>query len=85
MHSWMKLPAFARVARYSGRYRPACRIIHSGVRGVGCAQQRAQQQVVLQRDVHFAAPPKMPAMVRWIASAAARGSAASRIGRPTTM
>jgi hypothetical protein len=50
------------------------------------SQQRAQQQVVLQGRAHFACPaPKMPAMVCWIASAAARGSAASRIGRPTTM
>jgi len=46
------------------------------------ARQRAQEPVIRQRG-HL--PGKIPAMVAWIDSAAARGSAASRIGRPTTM
>ena len=49
------------------------------------AQQRAQQQVVRERGAHAVGRPKTPAIVSWIDSAAARGSAASRIGRPTTM
>ena len=55
--------------------RPGCRL----------AQQRAQQQVVGERGAHAVGRPKTPAIVSWIDSAAARGSAASRIGRPTTM
>lgn len=34
-HKLMKVPAFCRVARYSGRYRPAWRIIHTGVTSTG--------------------------------------------------
>jgi hypothetical protein len=32
----LKSPAFSRTARYSGRYRPAWRMIHTGVTSTGC-------------------------------------------------
>jgi hypothetical protein len=46
------------------------------------ARERAQQPVVRERRHR---PGNCAEIVAWIASAAARGSAASRIGRPTTM
>ena len=80
----MKLPARARVARYSGRERPAWRIIHSGVRGVG-SHSSARSKRSFASGATAQRPPQLARIDAWIDSAAARGSAASRIGRPTTM
>ena len=43
VQSPIKLPACARVARYSGKYLPACRIIHSGVLSTG-SRSRARKK-----------------------------------------
>jgi hypothetical protein len=61
-------------------------MIQTGVRGVAARLSVAQQQVVRERRRQPRRPvPNRSAMIDWIDSAAARGSAASRIGRPTTM
>ncbi|SMG65569.1 hypothetical protein BMETH_357_0 [methanotrophic bacterial endosymbiont of Bathymodiolus sp.] len=36
VHRFIKLPAWARISRYSGKYLPAWRIIHIGVVSTGC-------------------------------------------------
>src|SRR5690349_23993215 len=48
----MKLPAFARVSRYSGRYRPAWRMSQTGVCGVGSRRQ-ARRKVSFWRGANM--------------------------------
>jgi hypothetical protein len=43
-------PAFALVAQYSGKYRPAWRISHTGVWGVACLKQ-ARKNVSFINDL----------------------------------
>ena len=69
VHIARKLPARARVARYSGRYRPAWRMSQTGLRGVGSTQQGSKQQIVLERGGHILA---IAVMSRWSGVRSAR-------------
>ena len=66
----MKSPARARVARYSGRYRPACRMIQTGVRSTGSRSSARRKRSLASGGSHLRKDP-----ARWWPGSALRRGA----------
>src|SRR6056300_1131462 len=53
LHKSRNDPACSRVARYSGKYRPAWRIIQTGVRSTGCLSKARRKRSFFKFDTLF--------------------------------
>ena len=65
VHIARKLPARARVARYSGRYRPAWRMSQTGLRGVGSRSSARSSKSFLRGAVMCVRSVSWVTSVRW--------------------